>query len=1315
MKRILWLAIILALLQQANSAIVAQQPDALGYFKSFFVTGDYVVGGVGLRGRGVNGIASGEIELSGVPPNVDVVAAFLYWQVVTKSQSGADAGGVGVSFRGHPLSAATDQPFGKVLGTGTPPCWSSGGGTGSSSGTNSTYTYRTDVLRFFDVNSDGKFAVNGKHAVQLPDGNGAIALGASLVVIYRDPSLPLRAIVLYDGNYTMGQANETMSQRIRGFYDGGSSGRMTHIVGSGQANKSEFLRFNNILVQANPFASVSGANWDNFTFDVAPPKFPGLADLTEVTTSVDHQGLGTFDCLTWAAIIYRTDAKDRDGDGLLDRWESSDVPVLDPYNQPLPNLKGMGASPDHKDLFLELGYMYAADDPQTGQPKYGGVAKPAHSHLPSHETLKLLGDAYAKAPVTNPDGRPGIALHVDAGNAYPNGEADAYIIRGADLAKGGEAIDEKITTACTRGQNDPPWRCQFADYPGTVGWKTGFRFLRDEVLSGPPVLPGQDDPCDVPGNTCIRRFDRNRLDTFHYALFAHAIGLPKSDQPCLDAGGQPAAANPSTDRCDAPLSDNPDFHVPRTNTGVADYPGGDILITLGAFSDTSGKPGGTPFMQAGTLLHEWGHNAELTHGGRAGDPNCKPTYVSVMNYLYQLRGLLDDLGTPHLDLSRGAIQPALDETQLSEGAQSMPYRLGWYAPLAGSYFEGKQTPAARHCDGSFTFPTDVPMVRIDARNAVGPLDWNANGNTGEGGYTQDINFNGRTTAAPAGSSSELLAGFDDWSNVRLNQIGARRNVGGPFFDEAGHQVLGPLSGSMGRWDFGRWDFAQADLGRWDFGQGDANRGDLGQGDYGRWDFGRWDFGRWDFGQPVSGRGDDARGYLGGGDLFVGDPNNSGGELDFETATDLAKTPPNEFNACVIGVDCSGPAIQQHRVLVQWSATNVGGVATYTVYRVDGATLTPGQSWTPVSTAPFVAGQHVYTIVDPSQLVNGALYTYFAVASYGDGVQSDPSNLVTITGVNDPPVAANDAYATPEDTTLNQPAPGVLANDADPDTPSSLTAALVAGPSHGTVTLRGDGSFTYTPAANYSGPDGFTYKASDGIVDTNVATVSITVTPVNDAPSISNIVDRTIDANTNSGAIPFTIADDDLNGVTLSATSSNTTLVPLANLAFGGTGSNRTLTVTPAANQGGSSTITVKVTDAGGLTATDAFVLTVRPPILYTFVGVQNVPPPAGSTFKAGSVIPMKWQFKSGTTLVDSSQLQHVVSVRGPLPSGPVRTFTNTDPGSSSFRYSSQTWQFNLQTKEANGQAYPVGTYEVTIAPSTPGFPASPVFRVQLVK
>src|SRR5207249_501527 len=69
-------------------------------------------------------------------------------------------------------------------------------------------------------------------------------------------------------------------------------------------------------------------------------------------------------------------------------------------------------------------------------------------------------------------------------------------------------------------------------------------------------------------------------------------------------------------------------------------------------------------------------------------------------------------------------------------------------------------------------------------------------------------------------------------------------------------------------------------------------------------------------------------------------------------------------------------------------------------------------------------------------------------------------------------------------------------DVDGDT---LTAVLVTGPTHGTLSLSANGSFTYTPAANYNGSDSFTYKASDGQAFSNVATVSLTITPVNDPP------------------------------------------------------------------------------------------------------------------------------------------------------------------------------------------------------------------------
>ena len=98
--------------------------------------------------------------------------------------------------------------------------------------------------------------------------------------------------------------------------------------------------------------------------------------------------------------------------------------------------------------------------------------------------------------------------------------------------------------------------------------------------------------------------------------------------------------------------------------------------------------------------------------------------------------------------------------------------------------------------------------------------------------------------------------------------------------------------------------------------------------------------------------------------------------------------------------------------------------------------------------------------------------------------------------NAPPTAGDDAYMTDEDTPLNIAAPGVLGNDTDPDG-DPLTAEVVSTAS-GSLTLNTDGSFTYTPAAGFTGTTSFTYQAGDGAAVSNVATVTITVEAVNEA-------------------------------------------------------------------------------------------------------------------------------------------------------------------------------------------------------------------------
>ena len=106
----------------------------------------------------------------------------------------------------------------------------------------------------------------------------------------------------------------------------------------------------------------------------------------------------------------------------------------------------------------------------------------------------------------------------------------------------------------------------------------------------------------------------------------------------------------------------------------------------------------------------------------------------------------------------------------------------------------------------------------------------------------------------------------------------------------------------------------------------------------------------------------------------------------------------------------------------------------------------------------------------------------------------PTMSVDLTGpsTNTSPVAVDDAYSTPEDTVLNEAAPGVLANDTDVDL-DPMTAVLDTDVIHGSLTLNLDGSFDYTPDTAYVGTDSFTYHADDGTADSNIVTVDLTVT------------------------------------------------------------------------------------------------------------------------------------------------------------------------------------------------------------------------------
>ncbi len=117
----------------------------------------------------------------------------------------------------------------------------------------------------------------------------------------------------------------------------------------------------------------------------------------------------------------------------------------------------------------------------------------------------------------------------------------------------------------------------------------------------------------------------------------------------------------------------------------------------------------------------------------------------------------------------------------------------------------------------------------------------------------------------------------------------------------------------------------------------------------------------------------------------------------------------------------------------------------------------------------------------------------ATATDSTGDTSEFAQDVTVIALTSPLEAVNDSYNTDENTTLSVAAPGVQANDIAANG-QPFTSVVESSPAHGSLTFNADGSFTYVPAANYTGPDSFTYEDVQGSVTSNVATVSILVNP-----------------------------------------------------------------------------------------------------------------------------------------------------------------------------------------------------------------------------
>ena len=230
------------------------------------------------------------------------------------------------------------------------------------------------------------------------------------------------------------------------------------------------------------------------------------------------------------------------------------------------------------------------------------------------------------------------------------------------------------------------------------------------------------------------------------------------------------------------------------------------------------------------------------------------------------------------------------------------------------------------------------------------------------------------------------------------------------------------------------------------------------------------------------------------------------------------------------------------------------------------------------------------------------YNYHGSDSFtfvaNDGkVDSMPARVsITLTPVNDSPVADDQAVTIAEDTTKSIT---LTASDVDGD---SLTYTLVGGPAYGTLSGSAPNP-TYTPNPNYNGPDSFTFKANDGQADGNIATVSITVDPVNDPPVADDQAVNTEEDTPTT--IILTASDVDSAGLSYIIVNGP------ANGVLSGAAPNLTYTPSPGFN--GSDSFTFKASD-GQL---DSNIVTVSITVTPAATSVESIA--TGEIFVAGTV------------------------------------------------------------------------------------------------
>ena len=326
-------------------------------------------------------------------------------------------------------------------------------------------------------------------------------------------------------------------------------------------------------------------------------------------------------------------------------------------------------------------------------------ARPNAQFKPDARALKLVTDAFMIANIPNPDGKKGVNLHVDAG-------PDSIM---------NPVTGEKWGSRSRTGNTDLPY----------------------QPITGSNDVNGDYVWTSIDALKTMHFGPAKRKAVFHYVFFGSTFPGPPEGSSGLNSTSGISRGNPGSD-----------FLVTLAHPAwpLNGKPLGTVIVPADL------KSIGTVMQQAGTFMHELGHNLALRHGGFEDSPENKPNYLSVMNYSFQTIGLLNANGQRSIDYSRALLPPLDENTGLDENVginDPAKHLTVWKCP-------------------SPDLTTGLPYYRTFLPSMA--LDWNLNG-IRETGIKPDINCDGAFTT---------LKGFEDWSALVFS--------GGAIGDAAGTGV-----------------------------------------------------------------------------------------------------------------------------------------------------------------------------------------------------------------------------------------------------------------------------------------------------------------------------------------------------------------------------------------------------------------------------------------------------------------------------------------------------------------------------------------------